>query len=161
MGTAVARSRSKAGQAVDELGDEGVIEPTRVVPPELKFTTRDAEIEVDLDEAEREIVFELDGAEYTIIRPAKLDEVLAQLIEAGARRATTADALYAGYKFMQRVIAPESLDRLQRRLDDDADPFRLTDLFDILQKIVTVLDAGNSKGGGAPKNGPAPRRRRG
>jgi hypothetical protein len=149
MGSAVTR-RAEADEPVD---GGAVIEPARVVPPELRFTTADKPLDDD-DEAPREIVFDLDGEQYTIIRPHKLDEVLAQLIEAGARRATTADALYAGARFMQRVLAPESLDRLQRRLDDDTDPFRITDLYDILEKIVKVLDVGQ-----APNNGPAPRRR--
>ncbi|MEV0822547.1 hypothetical protein [Nonomuraea rubra] len=158
MTTQVAkRSRAAAAAAADDEAEQ-VIEPVRVIPPELKFTTRDKAVDVD-DEAEREIEFELDDEVYTIIRPNKLDEVLAQLIEAGARRATTADALYAGARFMQRVIAPESLERLQRRLDDDTDPFRITDLYDILERIVQLLDQSNDRGGRAPRTGPAPRRR--
>lgn len=152
---AVTRSRGRAAAEAGEPDEQAAIEPVRVIPPELRFTTADKP--VDDAGGERELPFELDGETYTIIRPRKLDEVLAQLIEAGARRATTADALYAGQRFLQRVIAPESLERLQRRLDDDEDPFRLEDLFEILERIVQVLNEAEDR---APKSGPARRRPR-
>lgn len=139
----------------DELDEQDVITPARVIPPELRFTTDDDE----LDEVDEEpIMFEVDGAEYTINRPRKLEEVLAQLIEAGARRATTADALYAASKFLDRVMAPESLQRLQARLDNDNDKFRLRHLFDILERVVKELDVASSRSS-APANGPARARR--
>ena len=109
-----------------------------VVPAELVFTTpkRDEQVE---DVAERTIPFRLDGETYEIIRPHKLAETLAGLAEAEARRATVADRLYAGTSFLRKVLAPSSAQRLQARLDDDTDPFRLEDLFDILGRIVEVL----------------------
>lgn len=158
-GKAVTKRAAEAGDDVvdggqaGEDGGAGVIEPSRVIPPELKFSTRDRDADAD-DEGPRELPFEVDGETYTIIRPYKLDEVLAQLIEAGARRATTADVLYAGQRFLQRVIAPESLERLQRRLDDDGDPFRLEDLFDILERIANVLkDEQDRKSGNRGRGG--------
>ncbi len=123
---------------------EPVLEGTVVVAPDLVFVTSEKDRE-DEPEEDRRFPFEVDGVEYTAIRPVKLEETLAGLVEASARRATTADAMWAGSEFLRRVIVPESLARLQQRLDDDKDPFEITDLYDILTSIVGKLAAGSRK----------------
>ncbi|MBP2703534.1 hypothetical protein JOL79_06940 [Microbispora sp. RL4-1S] len=145
MGTSAAPARrARAAAAATKLDEttagEQTLEPSRVIPPELRFTTGGRDDD-QAGEAPEPVEFEIDDVTYTAIIPRKVDEVLAGLIEANARRATTADALYAGMKFMHRVIAPESLARLQARLDDDADKFRIGDLYDILGKLVKVVEA--------------------
>lgn len=132
------------------MADEQVL-TGEVVRPELMFTTPQRETSPEPTER---IPFQIDGETYTIIRPRKLDEVLSQLAEAGARRATTADILYAGANFLRRVLAPESAARIQARLDDDEDDLRLDDVFAILERIVTVLSADQ------PAAGPRPARAR-
>jgi hypothetical protein len=75
-------------------------------------------------------------------------------MEAGARRASTADALFAGRRFLERVLSADTLEHLQRRLDDDRDPFRISHLYDILEKVVKILnarlEAENRSRGGRP-----------
>lgn len=133
------------------MADEQVL-TGEVVRPDLEFTTP----ERDQDDAPpEEIPFKIDGEVYTIIKPRKLDEVLSQLAEAGARRATMSDVLYAGNNFLRRVLAPESAARLQARIDDDQDPLRIDDVFAILRRIVEVLSADR------PTAGPRPARARG
>ncbi len=123
--------------------DEDAIEGV-VVAPELVFTTpkRDEKVE---DVAARTIPFDLDGEIYHVVRPHKLEETMAALAEAEARRATIADRLYAGSAFLRKVLTPSSASRLQARLDDDTDPFRLEDLYDILGRIVDVLAKDNQE----------------
>ena len=140
MTSAVATKRaSQVARPARPVDDEAAIEPTKVIPPELRFTTDDLDEGVP-DEDARSIEFDLDGFVGTIIAPHKLEEVLAQLMEAGARRATTADALYAGRRFLERVLSADTIDHLQRRLDDDRDGFRITHLYDILERVVKVLN---------------------
>lgn len=139
---------AKQSTAVAEVTDEG-LEGNVVVEPDLVFTTPKKERPAETEEARR-IPFELDGETYTAIRPVKLEETLLMLVEAGARRATTADTLWAGAEFFRRVLAPESLVRLQKRLDDDDDPFEITDLYGILERIVRKLSADASKSGTRP-----------
>lgn len=118
------------------MADEQVLTGEVVVRPDLEFTTP----ERDQDDAPpEEIPFKIDGEVYTIIKPRKKEEVLAQLAEAGARRATTSDALYAGSSFLRRVLAPESIIRLQARLDDDRDSLRIEHVYAIMRKIVDRL----------------------
>lgn len=123
--------------------DEDAIEGV-VVAPELVFTTpkRDEKVE---DTATRTKYFELDGEIYEIIRPHKLEETLAALAESEARRATVADRLYAGSAFLRKVLSPSTVTRLQARLDDDKDPFRLEDLYGILARVVEVLAKDNQE----------------
>lgn len=132
---------SKSGAVAKSA--EPVLEGT-VVAPDLVFVTPQKD-RADEPEADRRIPFTLDGVEYTAIRPVKLEETLLVLVEASARRATTADTLWAGSEFLRRVLAPASLTRLQARLDDDKDPFEITDLYDILTSIVRKLAASSRK----------------
>ncbi|MEU4228312.1 hypothetical protein AB0F17_28795 [Nonomuraea sp. NPDC026600] len=158
------RAREAEPVDVDQAGEEfdeeaGTIEPTRVIPPELRFTTEDLADEDVPDEADRSIEFDLDGFVGTIVAPHKLEEVLAQLMEAGARRASTADALFAGRRFLERVLSADTLDHLQRRLDDDLDPFRISHLYDILEKVVKILNKKLEEENRARGGRPARRRR--
>lgn len=147
---------------LDELDDDPIAEadtPTLagvVVRPDLVFTTP-AKNRTREPEAERALPFTIDGAVYTIIRPNKLEETIAGLIESGARRATEADVLFAGMTFLRKVLARESLTRLQARLDDDDDDFEIGDLFDTLERIAVALVRSAPASTG---RGPVPARRR-
>lgn len=135
---------------------EGVVTGT-VVNPDLVFTTPAKQRPADPD-ADRLIPVMIDGEEYTVVRPRKLRETLAGLVEAGARRATEADALYAGSNFLRKVFTPESAQRLQARLDDDEDDLELEDLFGYIEKISVMLI--RSAPGGGQAGAPEPARRR-
>lgn len=132
-----------------------VLEPSVVIAPELQFTTPKKHRPVTED---KPLPFSIDGAVYTIIAPAKLEEALAPLIAAGARAANESDVLFAGANFLQKVLAPESLIRINARLNDPADDFTLVDLFDKLERIAVYLvrTAPKAEGAGAP----VPARRR-
>jgi hypothetical protein len=135
--------------------DEGALSGV-VVPPALTFTTPKKQRTQD-DVTERSIAFTIDGEVYTIVRPRKLTEALAGLIEVSARRATQGDVLFAGSNFLRRVLAPESLTRIQARLDDDDDDFAIGDLFDNLEAIALELIRLEPSGAAS---GPVPARRR-
>lgn len=142
------KTAAEPDTAAGPVADEVVVVPTRVIPAHLRFTTTTEPADDDQDDiAERTLPFELDGVELHIIVPRKLDEVLSQLVEANARRATTADALYAGLRFMSRVFAPGTVAHLQARLDNDDDVFDREKLFDIMRAVVDVLDDFGKKRG--------------
>lgn len=138
-------------EAVDDVAVEGV-----VISPDLVFVTPKKERPAE-SVAERSLPFSIDGETYTLIRPAKLQETLAGLIESGARRATEADVLFAGATFLRKVLAPESLARLNARLEDDADDFEMADLFETLERIAVALIRSSPA---AANRGPVPARRR-
>lgn len=143
-----------------ELVDDEPLEGEIVVDPDLVFTTPETAEEIQ-PEAERTIAFEIDGEIYKIIRPHKFPEVMRRLIAASSRRASAADALWAGEEFLDRVFAPESIRRLNQRLNDDADPFREEHLFEFLEKIVEKMgDNARAQYGEAP-SGKARARARG
>lgn len=140
----------------DDLGDgDGAVSGV-VISPDLVFVTPPKDRPAQ-SVAERSIRFSIDGETYTIIRPAKLQESIAGLIESGARRATEADVLFAGATFLRKVLAPESLARINARLEDDADDFEITDLFDNLERIALALIKSSPAAAG---RGPVPARRR-
>ncbi|MBT2226245.1 hypothetical protein [Nonomuraea sp. NEAU-A123] len=134
-----------------ELVDDEPIEGTVVVDPDLVFTTPDRDDEDDTPEAERTIAFEIDGEIYKIIRPKKFPEVMRRLIASTSRRASTADALWAGEEFLDRVLQPDSIRRLNERLNDDNDKFREEDLYDILVKVMEKMGA-NARASSVPAN---------
>lgn len=124
---------------VDEYDEvDEVIEGEIVVDPDLVFTTPERDDE-DESEADRTVAFEIDGEIYKIIRPRKFPEVMRRLIAATSRRASEADTLWAGEEFLERVLHPDSIRRLNERLGDDDDPFREEDLYDILKKVVEKI----------------------
>lgn len=137
------------------LDDDGALDGV-VISPDLVFTTPKKERPAE-SLAERSINFSIDGETYVIIRPAKLQEAIAGLIESGARRATESDVLFAGSTFLRKVLAPASLARINARLEDDADDFEITDLFDNLERIALALI---KSAPAAPRGGPVPARRR-
>lgn len=108
------------------------------IPVDLRFTTPKRERARQPVE-ERTLDFSIDEHRYTLIRPEKLPEALAGLIESGARRATEADAIHSGMTFLRKVVAPESLARIQARLDDDDDDLSIVDVFDMLDTLAVAL----------------------
>lgn len=144
-----------AGGPAELDDDQGALSGV-VVAPALTFTTPKKQRAHD-DPAERSIAFTIDEELYTIVRPRKLTEALAGLIEVSARRATQGDVLFAGSTFLRRVLAPESLTRIQARLDDDGDDFEIGDLFDNLEAIALELIRLEPTGAAT---GPVPARRR-
>lgn len=160
--TAPASKRAAVEPATAEV-DEQPLDDTElddrtldgvIVSPDLVFVTPKKERP---STPATPIKFSIDGEVYTIIRPAKLQEAIAGLIESGARRATEADVLFAGAAFLRKVLAPESLQRINARLEDDRDDFEITDLFDNLERIALALIRSAPA---APRTGPVPARRR-
>lgn len=153
--TRTKKAAAEAAPAAEVETADRPLEGNVVVPAELQFTTPKKDRAVTEDVA---LPFTLDGEVYTIIAPAKLEETLAPLIAAGARAADESDVLFASAAFLQRVIAPESLIRINRRLADPKDDFELGDLFDQLEKIAVFLLRNRTSG--AAGRGPVPARRR-
>lgn len=134
-----APAKRRPVKAAAEVADEAeVIEGEVVVDPDLVFTTPERDDEAE-PVSERTIAFEIDGEIYKIIKPRKFPEVMRRLIAATSRRASEADTLWAGEEFLERVLHPDSIRRLNERLGDDDDPFREEDLYDILKKVVEKI----------------------
>ncbi|MFI6290001.1 hypothetical protein ACIBEJ_00360 [Nonomuraea sp. NPDC050790] len=111
------------------------------VDPDLVFTTKPKPHLSTESVADRMVAFELDGATYFLVKPRKWEDLLVELEETQARRATGPDVLWAGWDFLERVIVPESLRRLMARVKNDSDDLERADLFLLIPQIIQKLAA--------------------
>ncbi|GAA2685434.1 hypothetical protein [Nonomuraea recticatena] len=148
----------KDAEAADQEAEDsaGAIDGV-VVDPDLVFTTKPKPHLSQESAADRMVAFQLDDATYYLVKPRKWEDLLVELEETQARRATGPDVLWTGWDFLERVIVPESLRRLLARVKDDNDDLERADLFLLIPQIIHKL-AARENGRKAAPAGPRPAR---